>query len=132
MALLVCNGATCACSFGNAPSLLMITPENNVLGCNMPAATVMDNIPMKNIMPFGMCSSLANPTVASATAAALGVLTPMPCIPVIAAPWPPGSPGSPIVLIGGKLALNNSSKLMCNWGGVIQITNPGQTSIMVP
>ena len=107
MGLLVCCGAMCACSFGAAPSSLMITPENKVLGCNMPAATIMDNIPMKNIMPFGMCSSLANPTVASATAAALGVLTPMPCIPVTTAPW---APGSPTVFIGGKPALNDSSK----------------------
>jgi hypothetical protein len=29
-------------------------------------------------------------------------------------------------------ALNNSSTLMCNWGGVIQITNPGQTSVQIP
>jgi hypothetical protein len=29
-------------------------------------------------------------------------------------------------------ALNNSSKLMCNWGGVIQVVNPGQVKMMVP
>ena len=95
----------------------------------MPAATIMDNVPMKNIMPFGMCSSMANPTVAAATAAALGVLTPMPCVPVIAAPW---VPGSPTVLIANKPALNNSSKLMCNWGGVISINNPGQMKHQIP
>lgn len=38
-----------------------------------------------------LCQSLANPTVATATAAALGVLTPMPCMPVIPTPWLPGS-----------------------------------------
>lgn len=122
-------GAMCQCSFGAAPSSLVITPENKVLGCNLPAATIMDNIPMKNIMPFGMCSSMANPQVASATAAALGVLTPMPCIPVIPAPW---APGSPTVMIANKPALNNSSKLMCSWAGVISINNPGQTTIQVP
>jgi hypothetical protein len=95
----------------------------------MPAATIMDNIPMLNIMPFAMCQSLANPTVAAATAAALGVLTPMPCIPVTPAPW---APGSPTVMIGNKPSLNNSSKLMCTWGGVIEITNAGQTSVQVP
>jgi hypothetical protein len=76
-----------------------------------------------------MCSSPANPQVAAATAAALGVLTPMPCMPVLSAPW---APGSPTVLIGGYPALNQTSKLICNWGGVIQIINPIIMSILVP
>ena len=118
----------CTCSFGVAPSLFMVTPENQVM-TTMPIATIMDHVPMKNIMPFGMCSSLANPQVASATAAALGVLIPMPCIPVTTAPW---IPGSATVLIANKPALNQSSQLICNWGGVIQITNPGTTNIQVP
>ncbi len=117
------------CSFGAAPSTLVVTPENKVMVGNMPAATIMDNVPMKNILPFGVCSSLANPTVASATAAAQGVLTPMPCIPVTSAPW---VTGSPTVMIAGKPALNNTCKLMCNWGGVIQINVPGQVQTNVP
>lgn len=117
------------CSFGVAPSSLLVTSNFQTLGMNKPAATIMDNAPIANVPPFGMCSSLANPTVASATSAALGVLTPMPCIPVTAGPW---APGSPTVLIGGKPALNANCKLMCNWGGVIQITFPGQTAVMVP
>ncbi len=129
MGLLVCCGAQLQCSFGAAPSCLMVLPKSKVVSSNMPAANIMDNVPMVNILPFGMCSSLANPTVASATAAALGVLTPMPCIPVLAAPW---APGSPTVLLGNFPALNNSSKLMCMWGGVIQINTPGQTTINVP
>ena len=127
MALAVCGTAMCACTFGMAPSTLMVTPENKVLS-KMPVATIMDNVPMKNIMPFGMCSSMANPQVAAATSAAMGVLTPMPCIPVISAPW---APGSPTVLIANKPALSQTSKCMCNWGGVISITNPGTTDIMV-
>ena len=106
----VCAGASITCSFGAAPSVL------NVL----PGASVM------NIMPFGMCSSLANPNVASATAAALGVLTPMPCMPMIAGPW---MPGSPKLLIGGRPALTSDSMLMCQWGGVIQIAFPGTANI---
>jgi hypothetical protein len=35
-------------------------------------------------------------------------------------------------MIGGMPALQNSSKLMCNWGGVIQILVPGQMTVMVP
>lgn len=125
MSFCVCSGAMLSCSFGMAPSMLTVTPENKVV-TSMPLATIMDNVPMKNIMPFGMCSSMANPTVASATAAALGVLTPMPCIPMIPAPW---APGSPTALIGNFPMLHNNCKLMCAYGGVIQITNPGAMTI---
>ena len=129
MPLAVCMGAMCACSFGASPSTRIVTPENRTMDGAMPAATIMDSVPMKNILPFGMCSSMANPTVAAATAAALGVLTPMPCIPVITGPW---FPGSATVLIGNKPALNQSCKAMCAWGGVIQITNPGTTNVQIP
>ena len=125
----VCMGAMCQCTFGAAPSTLVVTPENKVTTSNMPAATIMDNLPMKNIMPFGMCSSMANPTVAAATAAALGALTPMPCVPVTTAPW---VPGCPTVLIANKPALNDSSKLMCSWGGVIIINNQRQMKHKIP
>ncbi|MDQ5838353.1 MAG: DUF4280 domain-containing protein [Acidobacteriota bacterium] len=128
MAIQVCMGAMLQCSFGAAPSSLVVLPSNRVL-TQTPAATIMDYAPLVNIMPFGMCSSPANPTVAAATAAALGVLTPMPCVPATAAPW---IVGAPTVLIGGMPALDNNSKLMCNWGGVIQIVSPGQTKMMIP
>lgn len=128
MGNLVCGGAMLQCSFGAAPASLMVLPANRVLTA-MPIANIMDNKPMVNIMPFGMCNSMANPQVAAATAAALGVLTPMPCVPVTAAPW---APGSPTVQVANMPALNNTSKCMCNWGGVIQIANPGQMTIQVP
>lgn len=128
MGFQVCMGAMLQCSFGAAPSSLVVLPDKAVLTA-VPDANIMDNKPMVNIMPFGMCSSMANPTVAAATAAALGALTPMPCIPVIPAPW---APGSPTVLIANMPALNNSSKLMCAYAGVIQITSPGQTTVMIP
>ena len=123
----VTMGATLQCSFGAAPSSLTVLPTNRVL-TSTPDANIMDYAPMVNILPFGVCSSLANPTVASATAAALGVLTPMPCIPNTVAPW---VPGSPTVLIGNMPALNNSSKCMCAWAGVIQIVSPGQFTVQV-
>lgn len=129
MAQLVVNGAMLTCSFGLAPSTMVVTPENMVQGTSVPAATIMDNVPMKNIIPFGMCTSLANPQVAAATSAAMGTLTPQPCIPVIAAPW---TPGSPTVLISNKPALNSTSTCMCNWAGVISVTNPGQMTVNVP
>ncbi|HBL4692200.1 DUF4280 domain-containing protein [Citrobacter sedlakii] len=124
----VCNGATLQCSFGLAPSPLCVVPISRTLVNSMPMANIMDNKSFVNILPFGMCSSMANPTVAAATAAALGVLTPMPCIPVTIAPW---MPGSPTILVGGMPALTAQSKLMCNWGGVIQIVFPGQVTTIV-
>ena len=42
------------------------------------------------------------------------------------------SPGSPTVLVGNTPALNQSSKTICAYGGVIQITNPGTTNIQIP
>lgn len=129
MALAVCNGALLACSFGMAPSSLTVTPQGRVNAAGAPAATIMDNVPMKNIQPFGMCSSLANPQVAAATAAAQGVLTPQPCQPVISAPW---TPGSPTVLIGTMPALSASCTLMCAWGGMITVSVAGQFTVNVP
>jgi hypothetical protein len=120
----VTAGAMMTCSFGVAPAVLAVLPANKT-NATTPAANIMDYIPMTNIPTFGMCMSIANPTVASATAAALGVLTPMPCIPATAAPW---APGCPTVLIGGMPALNSTSKCMCTWGGVIQIGYPGQVT----
>jgi hypothetical protein len=128
MAMHTCTGAMMQCSFGMAPSSFVATPKT-VQTSYMDAGNIMDNKPIANIPPFGMCQSMANPQVAAATAAALGVLTPMPCVPVIAAPW---APGAPTVLVSNQPALNNSSKLMCNWAGVIQFTNPGQTTEMIP
>lgn len=128
MGLLIVNGAMLKCSFGTAPSSMAVMPVSQVMSPT-PAATIMDNVPMLNIMPFAMCTTASNPQVAAATAAALGVLTPMPCIPTITAPW---VPGSPTVLLGGKPALNDSCKLMCMWGGVIEVTYAGQTTVMIP
>jgi hypothetical protein len=63
--------------------------------------------------------------VAAATAAALGVLTPQPCIPATASPWTPGAPEN---TIGDIPSLNDVSTCMCNWAGVITVTDPGQTA----
>lgn len=128
MALQVCMGAVLQCSFGLAPSALMVLPVNKVLTVT-PDANIMDYKPLVNILPFGLCSSPANPVVAAATAAALGVLTPMPCIPGTATPW---VPGSPTVLIANMPSLNDTSKLMCSYGGVISITFAGQVTVNIP
>jgi hypothetical protein len=128
MALQVCSGALMQCSFGVAPSSLVVLPQNRVF-TGTPAANILDNKPLVNIMPFGMCMSLANPSVAAATSAAMGVLTPMPCLPVIPAPWVPGVPN---VLLAETPTLDNNCSLMCAWAGVIQITSPGEFTVQVP
>src|SRR5687767_9577774 len=110
MPLQVCNGAQLMCTMGMAPSTFSVLPDKMVNTSNQPAANIMDNKPMVNIKPFGSCMSMANPTVASATASASGVLTPMPCVPNIPGPW---APGAPTVLLKNQPALNNTSKLMC-------------------
>jgi len=129
MPMQVVNGAQLLCDQGMAPSALVVLPINRVMSGNQPAANIMDHKPLLNIMPFGACRSLANPTVASATAAAQGVLTPMPCVPVTPAPW---VPGSATVLLANMPALNNNCKLMCTWGGQISVLMPGQVTELIP
>ena len=129
MPLQVCMGAMMQCSFGVAPSSLVVLPTNRVMTNNVPDANIMDHIPMVNIMPFGMCSSPSNPTVAAATAAALGVLTPMPCVPATPAPW---IAGAPTVLLGNFPSLDNVSQLMCIWGGVITFSDAGEETVQIP
>ena len=125
MANPVVQTSMCMCSFGVAPCPLMVSSQQTVMVSNMLQATIMDN----KFPTFGMCTSLANPTVSAATAAAMGVLTPMPCVPAIAAPW---VPGVPTVLVGGKPLLNNTSKLICSYGGVIQVNLTPAFTVQTP
>ena len=127
MTKLVINGAKLKCSEGMAPSSLTVLPTAGTDADEQPAATVNDNKPMVNIAPFGMCKTQANPQVAAATSAAQGVLTPQPCVPVITAPW---SPGSSVVTISEQKALTDDSTCKCTWTGTIEITDPG-TSVDV-
>lgn len=129
MGLAVCNGANLQCSFGTEPAAFTVLPDRMVTVSSQPMANIMDHKPMVNIMPLSMCTSLSNPAVAAATSAAMGVLTPQPCLPVTTAPW---APGSPTVLVSNQPALNSDSTLICQWGGVIQVVAPGQTQTMVP
>jgi hypothetical protein len=129
VAIQVCMGAMLQCSLGLAPSSLAVLPVNRTSTGQVPNANIMDHVPMVNIMPFGMCASLANPTVAAATSAAMGVLTPMPCIPNTPAPW---IPNALTVILGNSPALDNLSTLMCTWGGLIQIADPGKLTVNVP
>ncbi len=125
MGLLAGMGAICTCSFGAVPCPITVNSQQSVFTSNMIVATIFDNTPA-NIATFGMCSSMANPAVSTATTAALGVLTPQPCTPMIQTNWVMGSNR---VLIENKPALLQNSRLMCMWGGMIQITQPAQQTV---
>lgn len=130
MAIQVCTGALLQCSFGALPSSLTAIPKGPPVMATAPnAATIKDHIPLANIQPFGLCSAPTNPAVIAATAAKLGVFTPMPCIPVTPVPW---APGSPRVLINNAPALNNTSKCLCTWLGIISVIDPGQDPVQIP
>ena len=124
MSLMVATGAMCMCSFGTTPGNVSSTNNQTVLAEGKPVCVITDSAPMVNISPCGMCTSMANPQVAAATAAAMGVLTPQPCIPATQV-WSGGT-----VLVGGKPCLTLESKCMCTYAGVISITNPGQTKVV--
>lgn len=115
------SGSLLRCSMGVTPAPLNVLPLNRVLAQGPPAGNIMDNKPIVNIAPFGLCRSIANPIVASATAAALGVLTPMPCVPLTVAPWISTSR----VMVGGAPIITKDSKCLCTWGGQI-------TAVMTP
>lgn len=125
MAPVVVNGAQCMCTMGTSPCSLVVLPTSLVQANKQPLATIFDQTPA-NLPTFGMCMSPANPAVAAATAAAMGVLTPQPCVPAVAAPWAP--PATP--LVGGKPVLNLLGKAVCMWAGTISIVSPGSAQEM--
>ncbi len=86
----LCSGATLKCNQGDNNSDYSVLPSRGVFVNDKAVAVISDTKPMVNIKPFGMCKSMANPTVAAATAANRGQLKKMPCIPNTASPWSEG------------------------------------------
>ncbi|MCR5482491.1 MAG: DUF4280 domain-containing protein [Clostridia bacterium] len=127
MAMAVVTGANLMCTFGTVPSQLMVTSQTKTMADGKPEATIKDFNALANIMPFGMCTCPANPAVQAATAAALGVFTPAPCIPNTVAPWAPATKR----LVGGMPAIDQTAKCTCVWGGSISIVFPGQTKVVI-
>lgn len=122
----VVTGATMTCSMGTAPSTMTGTSNLKVLAQGYPVCVLADAAPMVNIRSFGMCTSLANPQVAAATAAALGVLTPQPCVPAILGSW---IPAQTKVIVGGQPALTLGCRCQCSYAGTINIVSPGQVTV---
>lgn len=118
----VVSGALLQCSMGTVPTPMGVLPLSRVMIEGRPAARITDTLPGVNIVPFGLCRSLLNPAVAAATTAALGVLTPMPCLPTPTGPWI-----STITrTVGGGLPLLGSgSTCVCAFAGVITVQMPG-------
>lgn len=128
MAKLVVNSAVCTCTMGSAPCTLIFLPNHKVYGCKQPAANITDHVPFLNVPGFVMCNSIQNPTVAAATAAAGGVLTPAACIPALPSPW---TPGAAKTILDKMPALDSDSKLNCAYSGVIKISYAGESLITV-
>ncbi|MEE1927558.1 DUF4280 domain-containing protein [Streptomyces sp. TRM 70351] len=127
MGTLVVAGAVLRCSLGLTPAALVVPPRN-VTASGRPVATVQDMRPVVNLASFGLCTSPANPAVATATAAAAGVPTPAPCVPAVTTPW---TPGSPSVRVGRVPALTAASTCLCRWAGVVGVVDAGQRTTRV-
>jgi len=123
MAYYICGGAQMKCTMGTSPSALVVLPDRQTLLHGQFMGNIMDFKPMVNILPFGLCQSPTNPVVAAATAANLGKLQPMPCIPNTTAPWIPGKIDA---LLSNQPALLNDCTLICMWAGTISFNDSGQ------
>ena len=102
-------GAELKCPMGSSSSKLLIPISHRVKIKGKDQANILDFKPMLNILPFGTCKMSYPPT---------------PCIPMITAPWLNGKED---VLIEMAPALLNTSMCICGRGGVIQISNGGQS-----
>lgn len=117
------------CLFGVAPCPLTVLPDRTVMAEGMLMGNITDFIPLVNIIDFAMCISLANPEVEAATAAAFGVLTPMPCVPVVVDPWI--TLALDVIVTEGP-ALDETSMVFCTWAGDIHVDEPGNLTVEVP
>ena len=126
MSVLVNSGSSLSCTFGSVSTPFKATASPSVLIGGKPGGNITDASSTVNITPFGMCSTLSNPAVAAATAAALGVLTPQPCTPQTTA-W---VAESQTVLIGGKPCLTQGCTCMCAYGGSISVVDSGQKTVV--
>jgi len=119
----VCSGAMMRCTMGSSPAKLTVLPSRTVYLAGKPQANISDTKSMVNLGAFGLCRSMGYPATASATAAAHGVLTPMPCMHNTPMPWIGGKTDH---IVKGQPALLKSCKCQCMWGGTISLLDNGQ------
>lgn len=129
MTFAVISGATAECTCGTTPGELIADYDTGALVSGSIVLTIDMIVAEVNISSFGECDSLLNPEVVSATAAAEGVLTPMPCIPVVVDPWTPGSLTASQTGIG---YVNDESVCTCSYGGVISIVDTLGVEMEIP
>ncbi|HEX3077615.1 MAG TPA: peptidoglycan-binding protein [Lachnospiraceae bacterium] len=106
---IVVEGATLKCSLGTTTTKLMVPKSHGAKIQGKKEATVADSKPNINIMPFGTCNK-SNPT--------------LPCTPNIQFQWKNSKSD---YKIGGHQALTKGSCLACCFGGIITITDDGQS-----
>lgn len=118
----LCSGAELQCNCGDNNSIYTVLPTKKVSINNKPLAVISDTKPMINIKPFGLCKSMANPTVAAATAANRGKLQKMPCVPNIVETWSEGIKH----FLAKEQTPCNLSKVKCLYSGLIRVVDSGQ------
>ncbi len=116
--LLANTGSMCLCDKGIAP-MSLILGQPTVLASGTPAFNKLNAAPLVSVPSFTMCTSTTNPEVQAATSAAMGVLTPMPCVPSILTPEWSGT--STVVNVAGQPAVTDKSTIKCAWGGTVKI-----------
>lgn len=120
---LVAEGAKLACSMGSENEYLKLTTRRHRINRQL-IGNVEDHKALRDIVSFGNCKSMANPTVFEATTKAGGVLKAMPCVPPVFTPW---QPGSKYVFQdhGGRMirVLTSNSICACGYAGVVTIEN---------
>lgn len=122
MGIYVAQGAKLHCSCGEHEGSLRVRGRKVFIN-GQPQANAEDHLPLVNIPSFGLCSSLANPTVAAATAANRGKLKKMMCVPNTPSLWL--APRDEEIICGAP-ALLETSVLRCAYCGVIKINDHGQ------
>lgn len=123
----VVSNAEIKCSFGKMTSV-MDCPGHGISIDGMTQLNVMDYEPEVHIKSFELCNSPNNPEVIQALSQmgrplAEGEFPPVPCVPVITAPWINGKGNK---LIGGAAALVHISTNTCLHCGEITIVDDGQ------
>ncbi len=127
MPIVVVNQSPIRCSMAvpGSTGVLVVQSQMKRRVGGQAAATVADSTPTQVIC--GVCNSASAPPVQAATAAALGVHTPAPCMPNTTQSWKNQSPVS--VKFSGKEALMTGATLTCSYGGTITIINSAQQKL---